>query len=201
MITTVIFDLNNTLVGMRFDDPGKRYEKRLGVSQEKFFRAAFTHWQDYEVGKFGQDQFFNSILNDLGISQNLSSPAFDLFSDDFYLIEGMNEILEELHDKYRLLLLAGDGEGLLQRKLDKFNLTRYFASIYCTCFEGFHKNDPQIYRNVLTKEQIIPSACLFIDDRPDFIRNAKDLGMNTILFKNSNKLRKDLQEFSIFLEK
>ncbi len=197
MISTVIFDLNNTLVGMRFDDPGKRYEKRLGVSQEKFFRAAFTHWQDYEVGKFGQDKFFNSILNDLGISQNLSSLAFQLFSDDFYLIEGMNEILEDLYGKYRLLLLAGDGEGLLQRKLDKFNLTRYFASIYCTCFEGLHKNNPQIYRNVLAKEAINPSLCLFIDDRLDFIRLAKQVGMNIILFKNSTQLRKDLQEYEI----
>ncbi len=197
MISTLIFDLNNTLVGINFDDPEKRYEQRLGVSKENFFRAAFTHWQDYEVGKFGQDRLFNYIFNDLGISQSLSSIALQLFSDDFYLIEGMDAILEELFGKYRLLVLAGDGEGLLHLKLDKFHLTRYFAHIYCTCFEGLHKNDPQIYRNVLAKEKIDPSLCLFIDDRPDFIRLAKEVGINVILFKNSVQLSKDLQKYAI----
>jgi FMN phosphatase YigB (HAD superfamily) len=197
MISTVIFDLNNTLVGMRFDDPGKRYEQQLGVSQENFFRVAFAHWQDYEVGKFGQAAFFNYILTDLGISQSHSSIALQLFLDDFYLIEGMDEILDALYGKYRLLLLAGDGDGLLQRKLDKFNLTRYFSRVYCTCFEGLHKNNPQIYRNVLAKEQVNPSLGLFIDDRPDFIRSAKEVGVNVILFKNSAQLRKDLLEYAI----
>lgn len=197
MISTVIFDLNNTLVGIRFDDPERLYDQRLGVSKENFFRKAFTYWQDYEVGKFGLDELFNNICKDLGISQTRSSIALQLFSDDIYLIEGMDEILKGLYGRVRLLLLAGDGEGLLQKKLAKFDLSKYFAGIYCTCFEGLHKNNPKIYRNLLIQEKIDARSCLYIDDLPDFIRLAKDVGMNVILFKNGVQLRKDLQNYAL----
>jgi FMN phosphatase YigB (HAD superfamily) len=200
MISTIIFDLNYTLVGIRFDDPERRYDQALGVSQENFFKAAFKYWQDYEIGKFGQDNLFNFICRDLGISQQYVSLVLQLFSEDVYLIEGMDEVLERLFGKYRLLLLAGDGEDLLHMKLDKFNLTRYFAGIYCTCCERLHKNNPQIYRNVLAKERVNPSSCIYIDDRPDFIRLARDAGMNAILFKDSSQLKKDLREYLIYLD-
>ncbi len=200
MISTIIFDLNFTLVGIRYEDPNRRYDQALGVSQESFFKVAFKYWQDYEIGKFGHDDLFKNICKDLRLSQQCAALAFQLLSEDVYLIEGMDEVLKGLFGKYRLLLLAGDGEGLLHMKLGKFNLTQFFTTIYCTCFEGLHKNNPQIYRNVQAKEQVNPSSCLYIDDRPDFIHLAKGVGMNTILFKNSSELRKDLQKFSIFID-
>ncbi len=201
MISTIIFDLNNTLVGIRVDDPERRYDHVLGVSKETFFQAAFKYWQEYEVGKYRQAVYLDKISTNLGLSHERIPLILHLLSDDVYIIDGMDEILKELFGRFRLLLLAGDGEELVYTKLKKFNLVRYFASIYCTCFEGMHKDNLQIYRNVLNKEQISATSCLYIDDRSDFVRLAIEAGMNGIVFNNSNQLRNDLRNFSISLRK
>ncbi|OLS12305.1 MAG: D-glucose-1-phosphatase [Promethearchaeota archaeon CR_4] len=199
MISTIIFDLNLTVVGVRFDDPDDRYKDKLGVSKKALFHAAVAHWEEFETGKFGQEELAQRIIKELNLSPEKGPETLRLLREDIYLVDGIEQILAGLYGKYRLIMLAGDGEDFLHAKLDKFNLKHYFSKIYCTCYEGIRKIDPQIYHNVLVKERIAPSDCLFIDDNPEFIGVAQSIGIHTILFANSSQLREDLEKFSIFI--
>ncbi len=199
MISTIIFDLNLTLVGVGLEDPGNKYKNQLGVSKKAIFMAAVDHWEGFETGKYGQVELARRMVADLNLSLKTGMEALRLLRDDIYLVEGIEQILAQLQGKYRVLLLAGDGEDFLHVKLDKFNLKRYFDKLYCTCYEGIRKIDPQIYRNVLAKEQVPAGECLFIDDNPEFIRAADSVGLHTILFKNSIQLREDFKKYSIHL--
>jgi len=200
MISTIIFDLNNTIVAFRFDDPEKLYNHALGVSKEKFYETAFKYWQGYEMGEYKQDMFLEKISTDLGLSRECISSMMHLLSNDVCMIDGMDKILENLFGRFRILLLAGDGEEMVSMKIRKFNLTRFFSAIYCTSSERMRKTSPQIYQILLAKEQLSAGTCLYIDDHPDFVRLAINAGMNGITFKNSAQLRKDLQTFSISLK-
>ncbi len=199
MISTIMFDLNLTVVGVRLDDPGNKYKAKLGVSKKALFQAAVDVWELFETGKYGQDELARRIVAGLNLSPDKGPEALRLLRDDIYLIDGIEQVLQALQGKYRVVMLAGDGEEFLHAKLDKFNLKRYFDQIYCTCYEGMRKIDPQIYRNVLVKEKVPAEQCLFVDDNPDFIKAAQSVGLNTILFKNSAQLREDLTTFSIFI--
>ncbi len=199
MISTIIFDLNLTVVGVRLEDPGNKYKDKLGVSKKALFKIAVDHWEGFETGKYGQDELARRMVAALNLAPDKGLEALRLLREDIYLIDGMEEVLMALQGKYRLLMLAGDGEEFLHAKLDKFNLKRYFNQIYCTCYEGIRKIDPQIYRNVLGKENVPADQSLFIDDNPDFIRAAQCVGLNTILFKNSAQLREELRKFTILI--
>ncbi len=199
MISTIIFDLNLTVVGVRLEDTVNKYKNQLGVSKKTLFKVAVEHWEGFETGKYGQDELARRIVASLKLSPEKGAEALRLLREDIYVVDGMEEVLRALQGKYRILMLAGDGEDFLHAKLDKFNLKRYFDEIYCTCYEGIRKIDPQIYRNVLAKEKVLAANCLFIDDNPDFIRAAQSVGLNTILFKNSVQLKEDLKKYSIFL--
>ncbi len=199
MISTIIFDLNLTVVGVRLEDPGNKYKDKLGVSKKALFKVAVDHWEGFETGKYGQEELARRMVAELKLSPDKGAEALRLLREDIYLVDGMEEVLNALHGKYRLIMLAGDGEDFLHAKLDKFNLKQYFNQIYCTCYEGMRKIDPQIYRNVLAKEKVPADQCLFIDDNPDFIQAAQSVGLQTILFTNSAQLREAFKEFLIFI--
>ncbi len=199
MISTIIFDLNLTVVGVRLEDTVNKYKNQLGVSKKTLFKVAVEHWEGFETGKYGQQELARRIVASLNLSPEKGTDALRLLREDIYLIDGMEQVLMALQGKYRLLMLAGDGEDFLHAKLDKFNLKRYFNRIYCTCYEGIRKVDPQIYRNVLAEEKVPAEQCLFVDDNPDFIKAAQSVGIQIILFKNSAQLREDFKKFSIFI--
>ena len=96
-----------------------------------------------------------------------------------------------------MIMLAGDSKEYLKFKTEKFGLQNYFNSIYCTCYEGIMKDDPEIYSRVIKKERLKADECLFIDDIRRFIRNAKSIGMNAIHFHNSKQLEKELKKLGL----
>jgi FMN phosphatase YigB (HAD superfamily) len=42
-----------------------------------------------------------------------------------------------------------------------------------------------------------PEVSVFIDDKREYINDAKEIGLNTILFENINRLKSALAEFGI----
>jgi phosphoglycolate phosphatase-like HAD superfamily hydrolase len=130
MISTIIFDLNLTVVGVRFNDPDNKYEGMVGISKRALFHAAIDHWEGFETGKYGQEELARRMVAELNLPPEKGNEALRLLREDTYLVDGVEQILAGLHGKYRLIMLAGDGEDFLHAKLDKFNLKHYFSAIY-----------------------------------------------------------------------
>lgn len=58
---------------------------------------------------------------------------------------------------------------------------------------GFRKPDLAIYEKALEAAQCLPEECIFIDDKPSSLEPAKQLGMTTILAKNTEQVVRDLK--------
>jgi putative hydrolase of the HAD superfamily len=66
-----------------------------------------------------------------------------------------------------------------------------------SCLEGIRKPQMEIYKLTLNRLGVSSGQTLFIDDRPDYIAGAERVGINAILFKNIDQLKKDLSMFSL----
>ena len=77
-------------------------------------------------------------------------------------------------------------------RIEKFGLRRYFPVFFSSCFLGLRKPDEAIYRMVLQITQRAPQECVFIDDREVNLECPRELGINTILFKDAAQLRTEL---------
>jgi 2-haloacid dehalogenase len=55
------------------------------------------------------------------------------------------------------------------------------------------KPNPEIYKILLERYRLIPEESVFVDDRQDNLDTAQQLGIKTILFKNAEQVRKDLE--------
>jgi len=197
MIKTIIFDLNKVLVTHEDTDLNTEYLETLGIEQKVFWKTANNYIIDYFTGKINLDELLEKTLKNLKLNSNLTEKTKQLHEKGITLVPGIKEILNDLHKSHNLVLLAGDGKDSLELKLNKFNLKKYFNKIYATCYEGITKESPEIYKKILAYEKTSPSEVLFIDDMALHIEIAKNLGINTIHFKNSTDLREKLADFSI----
>src|SRR5260370_30193241 len=106
------------------------------------------------------------------------------------------EIVAQLADSKNYFLATINNEifELNLYRLEHFGLRRYFPVFFSSCFLGLRKPDEAIYRLALQVTQQAPANCIFIDDREVNLECPRELGMNTILFRDAAELRSELRE-------
>jgi putative hydrolase of the HAD superfamily len=78
-----------------------------------------------------------------------------------------------------------------------FQLRDCFEAFFSSCYLGVRKPDPGIYELALKITQCAPQECVMIDDRGLNLECAKELGLQTIQFKNVAQLEADLGKLGV----
>lgn len=189
-INNVLFDFGKVLIN--FDnDNAKTYFKKLGVDDyEKHVMALHAEniFNQLETGEITADQFINTISQKLhgSVSDTDIQNAWNSILTD-YRTESMKH-LEKLKNKYSLYLLSNTNaihheqfDRILFNQMRVKSLDSYFTKAYYSHQIGMRKPDLKIYEFVLNDAGIIAAETLFIDDLPDNIAAASDLGFQTHL--------------------
>jgi HAD superfamily hydrolase (TIGR01509 family) len=58
---------------------------------------------------------------------------------------------------------------------------------------GMKKPDPRIYELVLAKASFPAWQCVFVDDKPQMLQPAENLGMSVIAFSGPERLERELE--------
>ncbi|WP_129838230.1 HAD family phosphatase [Streptomyces sp. RFCAC02] len=58
--------------------------------------------------------------------------------------------------------------------------------------EGVRKPDPEIYHRLLTRLNVAPDRCVFLDDTEENLVPARELGMHTVAFSTTAQAVKDV---------
>ncbi len=202
MITTIFFDIGGVLLtdgwghesrraaaekfGLDWEEYSGRHEK-VGhaietnrMSLEQYLdRAIF-----YRPREFSREEFRGFIFAQ-------SQPKPDSIEILAQLAGSKNHFLATINNEVLELNLY---------RLEHFGLRRYFPVFFSSCFLGLRKPDEAIYRLALQVTQQAPANCIFIDDREVNLECPRELGMNTILFRDAAQLRSELTEAGIELE-
>ncbi|XP_062429318.1 bifunctional epoxide hydrolase 2 [Rhea pennata] len=75
-------------------------------------------------------------------------------------------------------------------------LRRHFDLVIESCRVGMQKPDPGIYRSALEALQAQPHEVIFLDDVGENLKPAQQMGMATILVRDTETALKELQELS-----
>ena len=202
MITTIFFDIGGVLLtdgwghdsrraaaekfGLDWDEYSDRHEK-VGhaietnrMSLEQYLdRAIF-----YRPREFSREEFRAFIFAQ-------SQPKPESIAIVAQLADSKNHFLATINNEVLELNLY---------RLEHFGLRRYFRVFFSSCFLGLRKPDEAIYRLALQVTQQAPANCIFIDDREVNLECPRELGWNTILFRDAAQLRSELTEAGIELE-
>ena len=202
MISTIFFDIGGVLLtdgwghdsrraaaqkfGLDWEEYSDRHEK-VGhaietnrMSLEQYLdRAIF-----YRPREFSREEFRAFIFAQ-------SQPKPESIAIVAQLADSKNHFLATINNEVLELNLY---------RLEHFGLRRYFPVFFSSCFLGLRKPDEAIYRLALQVTQQTPANCIFIDDREVNLECPRELGMNTILFRDAAQLRSELSESGVELQ-
>lgn len=197
MISAIIFDLG----GVLFTNGTKKLidfvATEYGIEKEKVKAV-----MDGEIGKKYREAkverhiFWEHFLKELGIQ---ADPDFleEQWVMGFELIEGTRDIVQDLTEKYAVYFLSDNVKTRVEKIQERYGFLDWFEGGIFSHEVGMKKPHPQLYTMILEKAGIRAEEAVFIDDKPECLVPAAELGMATILFESPQQLRQTLSNLGV----
>lgn len=198
MITTIIFDMDGVIVDTEpmHHSAFRRHFKLLNIEVSSELYASFTGNSTKNVYEKIKNHFQldDEIPNLVATKRELFNDSFDK-NDDLKLLEGVGELIQELHKKGMQLILASSSANVTINKIfKKFDLDRYFShKISGEDFE-FSKPHPAIFNHAVAISGHSNENCIVIEDSTNGIKAAKSAGVFCIGYDSINS---KLQDYSL----
>ena len=198
MITAVIFDYGGTMTA-RFESVYSLLSKFFGVRQEEAKERTRGRIHAFVKGEITEKEFLLSLGKIFGSKRAIENleAIFGGYSD-------VNEPKMEMVGIVKRLRENGFMTALLSNVIKphvEFNRSRgnydHFSPVILSCDVGMMKPERCIYELALKKMGKVPGECVFIDDLPNYIAAAKELGIRTILFESPEQVKEELSALGI----
>lgn len=155
------------------------------------------------LGKLSALEFWTQ----LGFSEREIESVQKNYLDNCLTLDGgFIECVKELKEKYSIALLSNDIAEWSAYLRKCHGIDEYIDYAFISSDLALRKPDPEIYKQALGRMNVRPSECVFIDDSPERVDAAADLGIASILFNRNNDAYKGIQvrsfrELSVILRK
>ncbi|MFH0954764.1 MAG: HAD family phosphatase [Candidatus Micrarchaeota archaeon] len=200
MIKAVVFDMGGVVLVGKFELIIQRVSEKLGIDksileglgQDEYEKKALT-------GKMSHKEFLELLKKKAGLHQSieqLQSIWKAAYLEVMPVNEGLLEIAKKLKKKYKVALLSNLNDFHAEITKER-GLFEPFDPCLLSCEVGLAKPDPKIFELVLKKMKLLANECVFVDDRERHLKPAKEMGFQTILFKNNEQLVNDLQKLGV----
>jgi len=198
-IQAVIFDLGRVLVNVHVRRLMDFFCKEAGggdAFQMLPRIMADPLMTQYSTGQIDSRRFHQALCDQYGLK--LSFDDFALrWCDIFSPMDGMEEIVAALSDKFKLGLLSDTDPLHWEYIQSHFPLVRYFIRPTLSFEVGTTKPNREIYLAAAKNTGARPENCLFIDDLEENVNGAKAAGMQAIRFEGVEQFSMDLRKFGL----
>ena len=193
-IKAILLDAGGVYFKGSLSDFVKKASKLLKIKEE--FKDTKENLNNNLVGgKITIKKYFRDYFN-VSISSGQMKKLIRLWNKTWIVDKEMVKLVKLLKKNYIIALFSN-----LDKNNDKIYRKKgwydYFDNLILSFKLGAVKPYKKIYKIALRKLKLKPQECLFIDDQENFLITAKKLGMKTLLFKSSSKLKKDLKKMKI----
>ena len=197
MIKAIVFDLG----GVYFTDGTSKAVKKVSQkydlnSQEvsSFFGTKNKIGRLYRQGMISSLQFWQAFQKYFKIKVN-KNDIIKQWILSYKPIRGNLDLLRKLRKKgLKIYFLSDNVKERSQILQGKYNFLKDFDSGVFSHEAGITKKDgSKIFKLVLRKTGNNPKEVIFIDDKEDYVKTARELGMNAVHYKNVKQLEKELK--------
>jgi HAD superfamily hydrolase (TIGR01549 family) len=195
MIKAILFDLWNTLVHNRPNNPLDQFAEKIGKSMDdysyvKIFEKHLMMDEYHDI-----EARIRDILNELGIGvdesrvKELGEILTEIIPEKIKAYPETFETLKSLKGRFKLGLVSNSYYPKVFDLLDsKFDLRRIFDYIALSNKVNLLKPDPRIFTLTLEKLNVKPEEALMVGDSlKDDVEAAEKLGIKGVLFDIETK--------------
>lgn len=215
-INAVLFDLDDTLVNSKkaeynaicefknlyckFDniediDFAKAWNKITTEIYEKYHNGEIS-FEELRIERMkGLFDYYSIIISDEDAKEKFND-YLKIYEKKWILFDDAKEVLENLKNKYKLVILS-NGDGKQQRKkIEHTGLDKYFSYIVISSEVGFSKPEKEIFEIACKIVNYKPENCIMIGDKYKVdIEGSLNAGMHGIWV--NRKKEKSSYEFQI----
>jgi putative hydrolase of the HAD superfamily len=192
-IKAIIFDLGGVMLSRGLWLFREYLVNNYGVTDEQTVEVFIRkYYKQYFLGNMTEQDFWNSSLSDLGIDEDYRELKRILLN--FYTpnIEMFNLVEKLSQQGYKLYLLSDQTNDWWPELNGKYEISSYFDKSFISSEVKLHKPEREFYLYVLNSINLSASETLFIDDLESNLVPAEELGMNTVLYTDTEDLIKKL---------
>ena len=193
MVKTIIFDLGGVLVHLDWDAVCGPLQ-RLSEHGAEFVRSEILNGPivlESMKGAIGPDEFHRMMCEKLGIEISYKD-FIDIWNRLLRSNESISPLVEELKPEYALILGSNTDQIHFPYSVQHFPVLKHFDRYFLSYDMGLVKPDPEFFLKILHDLAVSPESCLFIDDRPENVASAREVGITALQFVGIQKLRRDL---------
>ena len=161
----------------------------LEITEENFFIYAGENFRKLLDGKINSNEFWARFS--LRYGKKVKEELFDKFFNPG-TIQETKDIIKQLKSVSRVVCGTNTIDSHYYYLLNQGNYD-IFDEVYASNLIGISKPDPDFYWHILNKEGIKPEDTVFVDDTEENVLSAREIGINSILFINSDSLRQQIK--------
>lgn len=196
MVEAVIFDLGNVLIDFDHLIAAKKISKLTNMTAQEIYELFFDSELTslFEEGRISPSEFFVKVKEKLDLELDYERFA-SIWNEIFFFSEknsSVYSIAKSLKKIYKLALITNINILHFDYLKKNFPVFDIFDPVVTSFQIGFRKPHPLIYKKTLEMLQVLPENVFYTDDRADLVSKAKDSGINSFVFINIEKLKKDL---------
>ena len=190
METLYVFDMGGVLCCDFNDIP--IISEYLGITEENFFIYSGENFRELLDGKINSNEFW--VRFSLRYGKKVKEELFGKFFNPG-IIQGTKDIIKQLKSNSRVVCGTNTIDSHYYYLLNQGSYD-IFDEVYASNLMGISKPDPDFYWHILNKERIKPEDTVFVDDTEENILSAQKIGINSILFTDSDSLRIQIKTFN-----
>ena len=149
---------------------------------------------EFEAGKITRQEFYLQLKSIYEFEHSISD--FEkVWSNVFTGLTGLVDYARELKENYNVYILSNTDEIHFNIVWQEYPELHFFENNLMLSYElNSVKPQKEMYERALEKFDLKSEECLFIDDKPENIQAARDIGIFGILFTNAEDTKKVMKK-------
>jgi putative hydrolase of the HAD superfamily len=199
MYSTIIFDLSEVLIS-GLTGIEKELSKQLGAPEGKILDSLYTPLI-FELfrGEITEKYFLEKLINTNHWNTLSVIELRALIRNNFKnKVVGMETLVEKFEKKFDLALLSDHAKEWIDFIKTAHPYLRKFKYQFFSFDIGHTKQEAITFSIILNQMGKTSNECIFIDDLIANIETAQSVGIKGIVFENSIKLIRELNQLGIY---
>jgi len=200
MIKAIIFDVGGVLIRTVDQTMRMKLANEYGLTLPEINMLVFgiKEGQNPQIGQSSWGEHLEKICKELGVDKEEGEDFIDMFFAGDQLNSVLIDLIKQHQQNYKFGILSNAMSNLRELMTDSWRIIDLFDEIVNSSEEGIMKPDLRIYNLALDKLDVMPNEAIFIDDMPENITAANELGIHGIRFEKNpqtiNEINKLLKE-------
>jgi len=195
----VLFDIGGVLVNWHDTWLYHVVSEKFGIHEKTLIHECEKEIVNLHTGKILENEFWKTIgkkVNSMELQKIQKSLIYDTFKKKATVNNSIIKLVKTIQEDKKVGVLS-NLEKTTHEILHEFDLLECFEFQFYSHKIGLAKPDKKLFKYVLDNTPFDSSEIFFIDDKISNVRIANSIGIKSIRYENTKKLRRDLRSYKI----